>query len=331
MARDRAPVVADGVASVPDSAGRAKPASHDGPRGAPLRTSRHDDFSVDALVALKRAQGLSTSLVLPARNEEATVGDVVGAYAPLQRQGLLDELVVLDSLSTDRTAAAAGAAGARVVRASEIHPAIEAQPGKGEAMWRSLGATEGDLVAFCDADVLDAGPHFVVGLLGPLLQEPAVQLVKGYYQRPIVDDAGELLETGGRVTELTARPFLSLYRPELAQLVQPLAGEWAGRRTLLESVPFPVGYGVEIGVLLDAHRLVGLEGLAQVDLGRRTHHRQSQQALGVMAAEVLGTALRRLGLEPSGPGMVQFSPDAHVPRETTLSFVERPPWAERDS
>ncbi|WCO67683.1 glucosyl-3-phosphoglycerate synthase [Iamia majanohamensis] len=292
-----------------------------------LRTSSHLDHPVEDLVAAKAAQGLTASLVLPARNEEATVAEVVSAYLPLVGQGLVDELVVLDSLSTDRTAARAAAAGARVVHAADVRPELEAVPGKGEALWRSLGATTGDLVAFCDADVLDAGPHFVAGLLGPLLAEPEVALVKGFYQRPILDDDGEPRETGGRVTELTARPLLNLYRPELGRMVQPLAGEWAGRRSLLEALPFPVGYGVEVAVLLDAHERLGLGGLAQVDLGCRTHRRQSQDALGVMAAQVAAAALRRLGLEPEGHAMVQFSPDGHAPRETPLTFVERPPWA----
>jgi glucosyl-3-phosphoglycerate synthase len=185
--------------------------------------------------------------------------------------------------------------------------------------------TTGDLVAFCDADVLDAGPHYALGLLGPLLREPAVQLVKGFYRRPIVGTDGAVEEHGGRVTELTARPFLSLYRPELAQFIQPLAGEWSGRRAHLESLPFPMGYGVEIAVLLDTYAAVGLGGMAQCDLGCRTHSRQSQQALGVMAAEVLGTALRRLGLEPEGDGMRQFSIDTHRAIHTPLTFLERPP------
>ncbi len=293
-----------------------------------LRTSSHLDHPVEALVARKRAQGLRTSLVLPARNEEATVASVVAAYLPLRAAGLLDELVVVDSLSTDRTAARAAGAGADVVEVGAVRPELPAVAGKGEAMWRGLGATSGDLVVFGDADVLDAGPHFVAGLLGPLLEHPEVALVKGFYQRPILDDDGEPMERGGRVTELTARPLLNLYRPELAALVQPLAGEWGGRRSLLEALPFPVGYGVEVAVLLDAHARVGLTGLAQVDLGCRTHRRQSQDALGVMAAQVAAAALRRLGVEPVGDAMVQFSPDVHVARSTPLSFVERPPWAD---
>ena len=292
---------------------------------SPIRTFGAGDFDLSELVARKRADGLTASLVIPARDEEATVASVVQAYLPLVDQHLLDELVVVDSFSTDATADVARAAGATVVAASGVHPEVEAVPGKGEAMWRGLLATTGDLVAFCDADVLDAGPLFVVGLLGPLLAEPDVQLVKGFYQRPIVDDQGAVEEHGGRVTELMARPLLSLYRAELAAFVQPLAGEWAGRRQHLEALPFPVGYGVEIAVLLDTHAAVGLEGMAQVDLGCRTHSHQSQQALGVMAAQVLATALRRFDLRPSGTTMVQFDVTDHRMLATPLSFVERPP------
>lgn len=282
---------------------------------AGVRTWHHGDFALDALIEAKGAT--TASLVLPARDEEATVPTVLAAYLPLRDAGLLDEVVVVDSLSSDRTATVAAEAGATVVAAEEA--------GKGEAMWQGLRASTGDLVAFADADVLDAGPHYVVGLLGPLLRDPAVQLVKGFYERPIVGADGSVEEHGGRVTELTARPLLSLYRPELAALVQPLAGEYAGRRSFLASVPFPQGYGVEIALLLDALELHGAAAIEQVDLGKRTHRRQSQQALGVMAAEVLAAALRRLGLPPTGDAMHQFAPEGHAPIDTTLSTAERAP------
>ena len=288
--------------------------------GDGLRSFGPGAFTVDDLVARKQEQGLSTTLVLPARNEEATVGAVVGAFLPLRDAGLLDEVVVVDSVSVDATADVARAAGARVVVATE--------PGKGEAMWRALLATDGDLVAFCDADVLDAAPAYALGLFGPLLEEPEIQLVKGFYRRPIVDAKGRVEEHGGRVTELTARPFLNLFRPELARFVQPLAGEWSGRRPHLESLAFPTGYGVEIAVLLDTHDAVGLAGMAQSDLGSRTHSHQSQQALGVMAAEVLAAALRRVGLEPVGELMRQFAIDDHAVIETAVRLDERPPVAQ---
>ncbi len=294
---------------------------------AGVRTWHHGDFALDALVAAKRAAGTTASLVLPARDEEATVAAVLAAYLPLRDAGLLDEVVVVDSLSSDRTAAAAAEAGATVVAVGDVHPEVPAARGKGEALWRGVLATTGDLVAFADADVLDAAPHYLVGLLGPLLTDPDVHLVKGFYERPIVAADGRVTEHGGRVTELTARPLLSLYRPELARLVQPLAGEYAGRRSLFEAVPFPVGYGVEIALLLDAWDRYGASGIGQVELGRRTHRRQSQQALGVMAAEVMAAALGRLGLEPSGAVMRQFAPEGHAALDTDLRLAERPPAA----
>jgi glucosyl-3-phosphoglycerate synthase len=290
-----------------------------------VRTSHHADHDRDALIDRKKAAGTTTSLVLPARDEEATIAGVLAAYLPLRDEGLLDEVVVVDSLSSDRTAAVARDAGATVVAVGEVHGAIPAERGKGEAMWRGVVASTGDLVVFADADVLDAGPHYVVGLLGPLLADPDVQLVKGFYERPIVAADGTVEEHGGRVTELVARPLLSLLRPELARLVQPLAGEYAARRSLLEDVPFPIGYGVEIALLLDTFERHGSAGLAQVDLGRRTHRRQSQQQLGVMAAEVMAAALRRLGLDPVGAAMHQFAPEGHAPLDTPLRIAERPP------
>lgn len=290
-----------------------------------IRRSHHAEHDLDALVARKAGEGVTASLVLPARDEEATIGRVLEAYLPLRDAGLLDEVLVVDSLSTDGTAAVAAAAGATVVGVGDVHPAIPAARGKGEALWRGVVASTGDLVVFADADVLDAGPHYVVGLLGPLLDDPTVQLVKGYYERPIVAADGTVEEHGGRVTELVARPLLSLLRPELAGLVQPLAGEYAARRGLLEAVPFPVGYGVEIALLLDTFERHGPGGLAQVDLGRRTHRHQSQQQLGVMAAEVMAAALRRLGLDPVGDAMHQFRPEGHAPIDTPLRVEERPP------
>jgi glucosyl-3-phosphoglycerate synthase len=292
---------------------------------APLRTFRHHDFTVGDLVERKGAAGLTAALVLPARDEAATIGAVVAAFAPLVDLGLLDELLVVDSLSSDATAEVAAEAGASVVAVGDVHPELPAVAGKGEAMWRSLLATSSDLVAFCDADVLDAGPHYAVGLLGPLVTDPGTMLVKGFYRRPIVSNLGDVEEFGGRVTELTARPFLNVYRPELGQFVQPLAGEWAGRRSLLASLAFPVGYGVEIGVLLDTYDTAGLGAMAQVDLGQRTHRRQSQQALGVMAAQVLAAAGRRLGVEPAGTSMRQYDVDDHTAVDTPLSLLERPP------
>jgi glucosyl-3-phosphoglycerate synthase len=254
------------------------------------RTSRAADWTLPELLARKGAT--TVSVVLPARDEEATVGSIV---ATVRRElvddaPLVDEVVVVDSGSSDRTAAVAAAAGARVVHRDAALPAVPPLPGKGEVLWRSLAVTRGDLVVFVDADLTDFSAHFVTGLLGPLLTDPAVAFVKAAYERPF----GAAPDGGGRVTELVARPLLNLHWPQLAGFVQPLAGEYAARRTLLETLPFPTGYGVELGLLVDALGRVGLDALAQVDLGVRRHRHQDTAALGRMASEILQTALDRL-------------------------------------
>ena len=199
----------------------------------------------------------------------------------------------MDSDSTDATADVAAEAGAKVYRASDVAPGLGTFPGKGEALWKSLLVTSGDLLVFVDADLTHWGPHFVTGLLGPLLADPRVLLVKGFYERLRVGADGSTSADGGRVTELVARPLLSLWWPGLAGVVQPLAGEWAVRRELMESLPVPVGYGVELAALLDTARRHGLDAIAQVDLGRRGHRHQASHDLAVMAAELLAVAERR--------------------------------------
>lgn len=246
---------------------------------------------VERLVAAK--QGAQVSVVLPALNEEATVGRIVSVIRRELMAGpapLVDELLVIDSGSTDRTAEVAAAAGARVVHRDDILPRLPAVPGKGEVLWRSLLVTSGDIVCFVDADLRDFSAEFVSGIVGPLLTEPDVQFVKAMYDRPLGDTPGQ----GGRVTELVARPLLNLHWPLLAGFVQPLGGEYAVRRSLLERLPFPVGYGVELGLLVDALHTVGLDALGQVDVGVRRHRHQDGQALGRMAAAIYRTAQLRL-------------------------------------
>src|ERR1700734_764661 len=216
-------------------------------------TSRWQDWPPAMLLAAKLRLGLSISVVIPARNEERTVAAVVGAISRSlgTRLPLIDELVVIDSDSTDSTAELAAGAGAKVYRAAEILPAAGRYPGKGEALWKSLHVTTGDLLIFIDADLTSWGPHFVTGLLGPLLSDSEVLLVKGFYTRVFTGSDGSASTEGGRVTELVARPLISLWWPELAGVVQPLAGEWAARRSLMESLRIPVGYGVELATLMD--------------------------------------------------------------------------------
>jgi glucosyl-3-phosphoglycerate synthase len=250
---------------------------------------------VSELLAAKARLGVSVGVIIPARNEQRTVGGVVAAIARslVHARPLVDELVVMDSDSADGTVEAAAAAGAKVYRAAEVLPEAGSYPGKGEALWKSLAVTTSELLVFVDADLTSWGPHFVTGLLGPLLADDQVRLVKGFYTRVLTGSDGSTSTEGGRVTELVARPLLSLWWPELSAVVQPLAGEWAARRTLMESLPIPVGYGVELATLLDTASQHGLDAVAQVDLGSRAHRHQTNHDLALMAAELLAVAQRR--------------------------------------
>lgn len=287
------------------------------------------DRPLHRILAAKRATGQTVSVVLPALNEEATVGDIVSVlrHDLVLQVPLVDEVVVVDSGSTDRTAEVAAAAGATVVHRDAILPRLAAVPGKGEVLWRSLLVTSGDIVCFVDADLREFSSDFVSGIVGPLLTEPDVQLVKAMYDRPLGSAAGQ----GGRVTELMARPLLNMHWPQLAGFVQPLGGEYAARRTLLEQLPFPVGYGVELGMLVDALHLVGLDALAQVDVGVRKHRHQDGQALGRMAAAIYRTAQLRLARgHLIRPSLTQFerTGDTFEPRTYSVDTEERPPMAE---
>ncbi|MFC6020304.1 glucosyl-3-phosphoglycerate synthase [Plantactinospora solaniradicis] len=294
---------------------------------------------------LVKAKGETTvSVVIPARNEEATVGAIVDTLRRhlIEKAPLIDELIVVDSRSTDATAVVAAAAGARVVAQDEMTRGLPRLEGKGDALWAGLAAASGDVIAFVDADLRRFSPRFVTGLVGPLLTDPTVAFVKGFYHRPLVGATGLEPDGGGRVTELMARPLLNMFWPELAGFVQPLAGEYAARRDVLEQIPFVSGYGVEIAMLIDLLDLVGLDALAQVDLGERFHRHQDTEALGRMSAQILYTAwsrLHRRGLvaEPVPPtaALTQFRRGGnqalpHLDREievTDVSVAERPPLA----
>jgi glucosyl-3-phosphoglycerate synthase len=303
------------------------------------RTWHWRDWPAEALLERKRYAEARISVVIPARDEERTVAGVVGSIRAslMERIPLIDEVVVIDSDSADGTAAAAANAGASVHRARDIAPDLGAYAGKGEAIWKSLFVTNGDVLVFIDADLTQWGPHFVTGLLGPLFAEPGVLLVRGFYARVTDGSAGT---EGGRVTELVARPLLSLWWPELSGVVQPLAGEWAARRGLMESLPIPVGYGVELSTLLDTAARFGLDGIAQVDLGSRAHRHQTDHDLALMAAELLIVAERRRPLRgaaeagrrpvPAGPRLQQFVREGGQVRPVirAIPAEERPPAAE---
>ncbi|MFB9366647.1 glucosyl-3-phosphoglycerate synthase [Kitasatospora sp. NPDC001664] len=299
------------------------------------------DRPLEALLAAKRAAGPAgtISVVLPALDEESTVGGIVRVIRRelMERLPLVDELVVVDSGSADGTARIAAEAGARVVHRDEVLPRLPAVAGKGEVLWRSLLATSGEIVCFVDADLREFDPAFVSGIVGPLLTDPSIHLVKAMYDRPLETDGAVVPAGGGRVTELVARPLLNLHWPQLAGFVQPLGGEYAARRSLLERLPFPTGYGVELGLLVDALELAGLDALAQVDVGVRHHRHQDGQALGRMAATIYRTALERLDRTDRlkstqdlvRPLLTQFTRDP-ASREFTahthpVGALERPP------
>ena len=297
--------------------------------GRTSTTRSTGDVDVAGLLRAKRRGGHRVSVVLPARDEEATVGALVADLVErwVRVVPLVDEVLVVDSDSGDRTAEVARAAGADVVASADVLPAHGSRPGKGEALWKSLAATTGDLLVFLDADLLGDVSHYVPGLLAPLLSDPQVGYVKGCYTRPLDIDGRSTPAGGGRVTELTARPLLNALWPELAGFVQPLGGEYAGRRDALERVPFVSGYGVEVGLLVDLLGLLGLGGLAQVDLGVRRHTSQDQEALGRMAGQVVSAVLSRSGAGSAAGLLTQFRSDGagFVPVSTAVAVDERPP------
>ena len=301
------------------------------------RTFQHSQFEdVEALRRAKDAQGLTVSVCIPTLNEAGTVGAIVETIrrSLVERAGLVDELVVLDSASTDGTVQAAEQAGARVVQDGDLVPDLPHLGGKGDAMWKSLFAVRGDIILWVDADVTDFHPRFVYGLLGPLLEDPSIGFVKGFYERPL--GGGDDPLGGGRVTELVARPLLNAFWPELGAVIQPLSGEYGGRRHILEAVPFFTGYAVEIGLLIDVATRFGLDTIAQVDLHRRTHRNRSIRELSRMAYAILQGVMTRLRssgmLDPSTPPPGPFrvfekTDDRYVMDLVEVLVRERPPAA----
>ena len=289
------------------------------------RSFHHRDFPAERLAAERTA---SVSVCVPAREEAGTIGAIVRDLVALRERGVIDQVVVVDDSSADGTGRIAADEGAEVHVQSELMASFGPVIGKGDAMWRALSVLRGDVVLFVDADSEDFGPHFACGMLGPLLLDERIDYVKGFYRRPFKYDTVRAPEGGGRVTELTARPLLNLFYPELAGFAQPLAGEIAARRSLFERLPWTTGYAVEIGQLIDAWYAVGLWGMAQVDLDVRQNRHQELRDLGPMAYAVLRGVTERLVREGrlSVEGRDAFlTPGPEGLEERTVALVERPP------
>lgn len=307
------------------------------------RTFHHSNFwDIQWLVDEKKRQGLKISLCLPAYNEENTIGkEIVILKSELHdRYPLLDEIAVIDSGSTDNTREIAAGFGADVYLAEDHLQECGNHKGKGENLWKALYLLEGDIIVYVDSDINNIHPRFVYGLVGPLIQDPAVHYVKAFYDRPLAFSQGIRPTGGGRVTEILVRPLFSLFYPELAAIVQPLSGEYAGRRSILEQIPYPVGYGVETAMLIDIYDKLGMDGFAQTDLDTRVHRNQETVALGRMAFGILQTLFRRLTREQRA----KFEADLpHIMRqhkvsdgkfeqvEYVIEELERPPIIEVDA
>jgi glucosyl-3-phosphoglycerate synthase len=308
------------------------------------RSYDHAQFAdIDSLARRKRELDLSLTAILPTREVATTVGPIVDRIHALnERAPLVDQLLVVDADSEDGTAAIARGRGAEVYLEDELVPEFGPAIGKGDAMWRALSVARGDLILFLDSDTSDFGDQFVYGVVGPLLRFDQVRFVKALYSRPWTDGRQLQLENGARVTELTAKPLLNYFYPQLAGFAQPLAGEVAAPRELLCSIPFLTGYAVETGMLIDVLRAVGLDSMAQVDLGRRTNRNQSLFALGRMSYAVLIAVASRLLREGrlsetvADPGAQAAGEYLHAIRSVDdlrlerglVEVVERPPMAE---
>ncbi|MEI2774433.1 MAG: glucosyl-3-phosphoglycerate synthase [Tetrasphaera sp.] len=301
---------------------------------AAVSVLRHEEFPAAKLLEAKGEQRVS--VVIPARDEEASVGAVVARVIAdwVEAVALVDEVVVIDSDSVDATSRQAREAGATVYAAGQIRPDLGLAQGKGEALWKAMHVVRGDVLVFIDADLVEWGGHFVSGLLGPLLTDTDIQLVKAVYDRPMLAADGHEEEQGGRVTELVARPLIALHWPQLRGIVQPLSGEWAIRRRVLAELPMPTGYGVEIAALIDVAERFGSGAIAQVDLGRRAHRHHRHDTLGPMAVQVLAAAEARLGQHSAArPAevveLVQYGPGTEdfAPRPRRVDIGERPPAA----
>ncbi len=285
------------------------------------------DYLPEDLAERKQAQGLRVTVCIPAKDEQATIGAIVGViyHDLVDNVGLVDEILVMDDSSDDATSLAARASGATVVPVSSVLPELGRSHGKGNALWRGLHVANGELIVYIDADISGFTSDYITGLLGPLLCDPEVAFTKACYDRPFAGNP----TGGGRVTELVARPLISQFFPQLAGIVQPLSGEYAGRVSVLRQIPFATGWGVEIAMLIDLDALVGSDAIAQVDLGVRHHKHQEIHALGRQAYAIQTTVLRRAGVDESTEASVPFV-RATVGRTTEVVAInvgEHPPLA----
>lgn len=301
-------------------------------------TFHHSDFKdISRLVKAKEKRGLTISLCLPTLNEERTIAKeiVIMKSELMTRYPLLDEIVVIDSGSTDRTRKIARSYGAEVYEASSILPDLEKYRGKGENLWKALYITRGDIIVYLDADIKNIHHRFAYALIAPLLLKDTIKYSKAFYDRPIATGKNRIRPTGGgRVTELVIRPLFSLFFPELTQLIQPLSGEYAAYREILEKIPFPIGYGIETSMIMDIYERWGLDVIAQVDLERRVHRNQDTKALGKMAFVILNTfadRIEKLGFVKLNDRiyneMIQYNlvKNRYEPDIFKIDRVERPP------
>ncbi len=303
-------------------------------------TFHHSSFwDLSALVEEKQKQNLTISLCIPTLNEEKTIGKEIVIFKSelMQRYPLLDEIAVIDSESSDQTREVAAAFGAEVYLSGEILQKYGEKRGKGENLWKAIYQLNGDIIVYIDADIKNIHPRFVYGLVAPLIHRPEIQYVKAFYDRPLASSQGVRPSGGGRVTEILIRPLFSLFFPELTALIQPLSGEYAVRRQVLEKIPFPIGYGVETSHLIDVYHRWGLDAIAQTDLDKRVHRNQPTRDLGRMAFGIMQTFLRRVealgvlgNLPELSTTLLQFQVNNNVFEEIPLNIVEeeRPPMAE---
>jgi glucosyl-3-phosphoglycerate synthase len=304
------------------------------------KTWHHSRFEdIERLVSLKEQKSLKISLAFPTLNEETTIGKEILVIRTelMDRYPLLDEIAVIDSSSKDNTRKVAEHFGARVLTSKTILPKYGSYRGMGVNRWKSIYALEGDIIVWVDADISNIAPKFVYSLIGPLLEDDGTAYVKAFYERPLRSSGGIAPSGGGRVTEILVRPLFSLFYPELAFLIQPLSGEYSGRRELLEQLPFSVGYGVELGHLIDIFHLAGCDAIAQVDLDMRIHRNQPTASLGKMSYGILNTFISRAEKYGTAKILRELG-DHHIALErkdtlhsvkmTEISAVERPPMIE---